>query len=452
MVLNWMLGNSSRNMGLFLEMRLGKTLLTIRYLKMPQVSLEGWKPWVLVVCPNSVVPTWCNELKEEGETYTALGGSSKDKLLQATEFLQGNSDRGNTLLWVVVNYEGLRACPSLADFDWKSAVLDESTRIKNPQSKIAKLVTTKFRNAADRLILSGFPTPEGPLDIFMQSKFLADQCCGVRNYWQFRDSMFQQKFSQWNWQPKTGTVDRITRFMAPFCYYLTRHQVRIPGTKVYEKRYVDPTPEQVKAVREIKETWALGDKTTKWSFQVALWLSQIAGGFWPHTNQQLSGRKIEEVSSLVTGDLAGSRVVVWFRFNRELFATAGQLARVVGAKAVGVLVGGMPLEERQAAINNSKILCCQIKVGMIGINLSAYDAFVYYSNSYSLEERIQSEDRGINVARTSPVLIMDLITKGSVDETVVDALREKKLTGSRLVRHLLAVQGFGSEANVHNQR
>jgi SNF2 family DNA or RNA helicase len=50
---------------------------------------------------------------------------------------------------------------------------------------------------------------------------------------------------------------------------------------------------------------------------------------------------------------------------------------------------------------------------------------VYYSNSFDLEVRLQSEDRAHRIGQTKSVTYIDLISVGTVDEHIVKSLRNK---------------------------
>ena len=50
---------------------------------------------------------------------------------------------------------------------------------------------------------------------------------------------------------------------------------------------------------------------------------------------------------------------------------------------------------------------------------------IYYSNNYDLEKRLQSEDRAHRIGQTNKVTYIDLVAKGTVDEKIVKALRNK---------------------------
>jgi SNF2 family DNA or RNA helicase len=65
------------------------------------------------------------------------------------------------------------------------------------------------------------------------------------------------------------------------------------------------------------------------------------------------------------------------------------------------------------------------KTGGYGLTLTAATTVIYYSNSYDLELRIQSEDRAHRIGQTCKVTYIDLISPKTVDEKIVQALRNK---------------------------
>ena len=50
---------------------------------------------------------------------------------------------------------------------------------------------------------------------------------------------------------------------------------------------------------------------------------------------------------------------------------------------------------------------------------------IYYSNNFDLEKRLQSEDRAHRIGQVNKVTYVDLVAKDTVDEKIVDALRNK---------------------------
>ena len=65
------------------------------------------------------------------------------------------------------------------------------------------------------------------------------------------------------------------------------------------------------------------------------------------------------------------------------------------------------------------------KTGGYGLTLTAAKTVIYYSNSYDLELRLQSEDRAHRIGQTNKVTYIDLISPKTIDEKIVKALRSK---------------------------
>ena len=50
---------------------------------------------------------------------------------------------------------------------------------------------------------------------------------------------------------------------------------------------------------------------------------------------------------------------------------------------------------------------------------------IYFSNGFDLEIRLQSEDRAHRIGQTNKVTYIDFVAKGTVDEKILYALRNK---------------------------
>jgi len=427
-MLNYALKHSS--VALFCEMRLGKTLVAIHW-AIEQARFRQGR--VLVVAPLSVIPTWCEELKLE---------DVKDSFV-----LKGRTDQIEELLtshkrgFFIVNYELLRVRSILGQFEWEAIVLDESTRIRNPQARITRILTQFGKRIPAKAILSGLPAPEGPLDYVSQMLFLFPEFMGAQNYWQFRHRYFVQYV--YDWFPKKGALKRIRDEIKERAFTLTRKEAGMGGRKVYEKRYVAMTSPQARQYKKIKKEFSYDlngkDIDTKWNPVKIGWMAQVAGGFTPD-GRRVSTAKMDEIVSLLKGELKNEQVIIWFRRTCELLGTAAYLSER-GFK-VGHIRGETSFEARvkiTREFNNAEIqvLCVQSKCGMYGIDWSVADTAIYYSNYYENEVRMQSEDRIVHPKKLRPVLYIDLITEGTLDEDVVDILKDKSITSKMFMSKLV---------------
>ena len=60
-----------------------------------------------------------------------------------------------------------------------------------------------------------------------------------------------------------------------------------------------------------------------------------------------------------------------------------------------------------------------------GLTLTAAANVIYYSQGFSLETRLQSEDRAHRIGQNKTVVYTDLVARGTVDEKVIAALKAK---------------------------
>ena len=63
---------------------------------------------------------------------------------------------------------------------------------------------------------------------------------------------------------------------------------------------------------------------------------------------------------------------------------------------------------------------------MRSMPLTAATCVVYYSNDFSLEARLQSEDRCHRIGQTNNVLYVDLEVEDTVDTRILNSLKGKK--------------------------
>ena len=72
--------------------------------------------------------------------------------------------------------------------------------------------------------------------------------------------------------------------------------------------------------------------------------------------------------------------------------------------------------------------------GGYGLTLHAATTVIYFSNDFSLEARLQSEDRAHRIGQHHPVLYIDLECLGTIDTKIIHALRDKKSLADLITR------------------
>jgi SNF2 family DNA or RNA helicase len=381
----------------------------------------------LIVAPNSALGTWEDELYLEGEDDVVyLQGTRRQRL----ELLQEDHR------WCLINKEGWLALPEIADVDWDVVVLDESTFIRNPKAKVTRFFLVNFRNVPHRWLLTGLPNPTGPLDYWCQLAFLDGGAFGCRSYWQFRAKYFLHNEAGYDWEPDQGVEKQIDRVVGRRAFVMQRRDAGIFMKKVRERRRLEFPADLHKAYRTAERDFVLelnGEtrQTTLYSMVRWQWMRQMCGGYverelvWPG--------KINELKELLVNELGAEQVVVWFTYNHELYGAAERLGRDV---VVRTMTGATPVTQRRQDIRDFdkglfRVFLIQMGCAQSGMKLSAADTAIYYSTLASLEARAQSEDRVLQIGKESPILILDLVVKGTVDEDMTDLLSTRRWQSQR---------------------
>lgn len=416
---------------LFMQMRMGKTPVIIRW----ATALPDARRF-LVVGPMTILDDWQQELRLEGiRRVVRLDGRSK---AERVEWLEGGAG------WYLINYEGVRVSGSaITDLNWDVIIADESTAIRNPKAQITKTMIRGFAHVPYRAILTGDPAPEGPMDYFSQFLFLRGNFMNYGNYWVFRQKKFKQNpFLQWDWNPLPGTRDEIKQYVHQHAVVMTRAQWKIGGHFAPPQyRRIELNDAQRAAMQQLKKNFGYEYIQTNFATVRDVWMARVAGGFSPDqlNPELLSNAKTAELISLLRGELRHEPVVVWFRFNEELAHVVRELNKAK-ITAIGV-TGATPRQQRMLHRNDFKaghyqVICVQVKLGRFGWDLSHARTVVRYSHAYDLESYVQSKDRVVHPSKTDPLLEIHLVTKDTIDEDVVKALRRKHNSSKAFMREV----------------
>ena len=213
--------------------------------------------------------------------------------------------------------------------------------------------------------------------------------------------------------------------------------------KIYEKLYVEMNNDQKRIYKELKKELLTkyNDKELTVMNKVSLIgrLQQITGGFFPYKDDDNKARVMPITNNnpkiqVLKRDLeeAGNEVIIiWARFVGELKMIYYEVTKSFPNKKISLYYGGTYQEDRKVIIDRFKrgdvdVLIANPRTAGVGLNLQRSNFHYFFSNSYSLEDRVQAEDRSHRIGINKPVLYKDIIIKGTVDEQVHAILKSKK--------------------------
>lgn len=403
---------STNTPALFIDMRLGKTILTLEY-----AIRKGLKK-VLVVAPKSAFNSWEKEIHVEGlDSHIVTGGKSKKQLTAI-----------KNASWVITNPQKLATWP-FSRIKWDLVVVDESSRIKNARSKYFKALMAQFSRVQHKLLLSGTPTPESILEAVPQLLFLRGEVMGCRSYWEFL-ARYTLKYGYDRLIYKSAK-EKLLELLHTTCYFLSQKKAGVAQKSQHTCTIVPKSEKQKELYAQLRKDFEMDINgkhyETDYVLTTLMWACRVAGGILDGT--VISENKVNELINLVK-NIKGS-VVIWFRFNEELHYVHKRLSEL-GIKCAAYY-GDVSIEDRKQIENDFqkglyKVLLLQVKTGLYALDLSIADTAIYYSNSWSLEERIQSEKRISHPKKKSCLKYIDLLIKGWPDTTIYNALKRKDIS------------------------
>ena len=208
--------------------------------------------------------------------------------------------------------------------------------------------------------------------------------------------------------------------------------------KVYQRREVELTSEQKKVYKQLTD-YAIAELNSHEIVSVTsvltqiLRLHQVVCGFVKHDQGEeveIASNRLDELINIL--EEVQGKTIIWANYQFDIKRIRKKLHDIAGVDSVATYYGETPDEDRQEIIRrfqdpNSelKYLISNTQTGGYGITLTEASNVIYYSNNYDLEKRLQSEDRAHRIGQTNKVTYIDLVAKGTVDEKIVKALRNK---------------------------
>lgn len=416
---------------------------------------------LLIVAPAGSYRNWTEDKSDEqpSELRAHLDPDLYDDALRATwqsgspaalkrvgDLLRAKNGRPRVL---AVNVEALStveaartACGMFLRSGRAMMVVDESTVIKSYKAKRSKNTVDLGRMAAARRILTGMVAPRSPLDLFMQFNFLDWRIIGLRNFFAFRNRyaiVKKQDFGGRMVDIVVGfrNVQELQAKIAPYSYRVTKEECLDLEPKTYSVRDVPLTKEQVRMYKEMRD-YATAEIAASGTFVTAqavisqlLRLHQIVCG---HTKDE-NGSVLDVPSNRVRAvvdllDEHDGKAIIWTTYDHELRKLMHGIGEEFGPQSVVGFWGGNRKERAEGERRflsdpNCRYMVATPAAGGRGNTWNVANLVIYAANSYDLELRSQSEDRCHRRGQTRKVTYVDLVSRGTVDERIIKALRKK---------------------------
>ena len=442
---------AQKTYALFMEMGTGKSKVLVDNIAM--LYDNGAIRAALIIAPKGVYKNWNDiefpvHLPDHVDHTKVLWEATITKKKQAE--LDTLFDGKEELKILIMNVEafsttkGLDFARSFLNIFLGRALIgiDESTTIKSPTAKRTKNILKLGDLAKYRRILTGSPVTKSPLDLYSQCEFLDPYHLGHYSYYSFRAryaQMLDRNFGGRRVQivGSYRNLGELTDKLEKFSYRVLKEDCLDLPEKIFTKRFVELTPEQKRIYAQLKKL-ALATIDNKIMSTVNVMtqlmrLHQVTCGTFKAddgTIKHLSNNRLTALMDCL--EETDGKVIIWATYREDIKKIVDSLKKAYGEASTVEYHGGVDATLRQEHIAQfqqvkgpTRYFVGNPQTGGYGITLTAANTVIYFSNSYDLEKRLQSEDRAHRIGQTGSVTYVDLIAEKTIDEKIVKSLRDK---------------------------
>jgi SNF2 family DNA or RNA helicase len=467
----------STGYGLFMQQGTGKTPVAIARICNEAKGFRAKHKRVhrtIVVAPKNVRMNWYDEMARfatgSGVTTVLRGG----ELRQVKQLLEGiAAAKGLDYHVIIISYETLsRRWNRLSCLEYDLAILDEGHYIKWPETERAK-TAMKLRDISKRrMILTGTPITNTPLDLYAQLEFLEQGGSGFVSWKAFRTfyGVYDKDASGRDKLISVQNMPFMQERLARVSFIISKKEA-LPflPEKTYDVMEVEMTPHQKSIYEDLRDKLAheieddLADESRPQSIVIncvltkMLRLAQITSGIlkWdavfddegnvtaPGLVEQFDPNpKIDVMVEALLELPKDEKAIIWCCFVPNIKAVSAALTKA-GIKHV-TYYGATKEDDRTDAVYDfnhdpeTRVMIANPEAGGTGLNLLGYppgrgDEYdtdctwnIFYSQNWKPTPRWQAEDRNHRRGVRRPVRNTDLCIPGTVDEQIRARVLQKK--------------------------
>lgn len=418
--------NSHREVALFDEQGLGKTKIVIDSLcnSMKIGDIEG----ALVVTPMSLIYNWEQEVHKHSFLIpVVLRGTDREKRYK---FMTGAN-------FYITNYEAIVAetyrikrfckCQKVA------IVLDESARIKDPTTKIAQALFQLRPYSLKRIIITGTPVANKPIDLWSQFYFLDSGKllgCDFNN--------FKARYNEKNPLYKEH-LDELKNIISEHSIRRCKDNVLELPDKKLVNLHVNLIGKQLELYNKLREELRIevqnlnGDIIIDEAENILkklLRLTQIA------SNPFLIDKGYKETPAkfvlldILLNDIVEKKekAIIWTSFVENISILKNRFAQYKPL----VIHGKIPLKDRAEAVKafqeseKNMIMIANPSAAREGLTLTRANNAIYLDRNFNLVDYLQSQDRIHRISQTKVCTIFKILAHNTIDEYIDKIIDLKK--------------------------
>ena len=439
----------------------------------------------LIVCPPTLSGHWQQEVKTYAPflTVTAYVGPPSER-----KHMRDKLDEPDI---VITSYDVCRNdADVLAKYNWNYVVLDEGHLIKNPKAKIT--VAVKKLASNHRLILTGTPIQNNVVELWSLFDFLMPGFLGSEKVFhdRFSKPIANSRFSKASSKEQEAgalAIEALHKQVLPFLLRRLKEEVLndLPP-KILQNYYCDLSELQKKLFedftrkqgKKLQDEAGRDDKEAKQHiFQALQYMRKLCNSpalvmkpehaYYAETQRLLGkqGTSLEDhthapkLTALrdllidcgigVEGDTSNDPLYQPIKPHRALvFCQMKEMLDMVQNTVLKKLLpsvsylrldGSVEANKRQDIVNkfNSDpsydLLLLTTSVGGLGLNLTGADTVIFVEHDWNPMKDLQAMDRAHRIGQKKVVNVYRLITRGTLEEKILNLQRFKIDVASTVV-------------------
>ena len=352
-------------------------------------------------------------------------------------------------------------------------ILDEGSRLKGSNSKRSLAIQTLAERAERVVLLSGTISLGNPLDVYQPFNLL-NPLIFQMNYFQFKNKYCET--SKYNKHVITGykNLDDLKARIDPYMLSKKKAECVDLPDRIMSLRYYDLSESQIElynAIVHSEDSVEVGGAIIDVSSTILKInkLMQVLGGFmilpltrtdevcnhceylngciegstypWDRACHLQGTGKVEHIKrpkrtyyqipgpnpklELLKGVLESpetGKLIIWAYYEKEL-SDIEQLLQSM--KISYITANEEDCDYKYESSDELRVFLGQVSQG-IGITLNSGTTMLYYSQSLSLEHRLQSLERNYRIGQTEKVLTYDFVNPYTIEATVLELLNKKE--------------------------
>ena len=428
---NWIMEHD--RCGLFLDMGLGKTVVTLTAVSDLIDSLDVQK--VLVIAPKRVAEdTWSRETAKWDHLQH----------LRISKILGTTADRKRALraeadIYVVNRENVCWLIRELPEWDFDTVVIDELSSFKSPEAKRFKALRKVIVRSERVIGLTGTPAANGYLDLWSEiylldrGERLGHTITGYRLEY-FKNVSRDPSYGIYVEKP--GAQKKINRRISDICMSMKAEDYLRMPERIENEIPVRMDPKELEAYKQMEQAQLLQleDGAYIEAFSAAAVMGkllQLANGFaydFDKVPHRIHEKKLDALEEIIDCN-PGQPILVFYNFQADREA----LLRFPKAR---ILDSQKDIEDWNAG----RIPLIMAHPASVGHGLNIQEGghiIVWYGLTWSLELYQQANARLYRQGQISKTVVINhLIAAGTVDEQVMQALKTKDVTQAALMQAL----------------